>query len=302
MDEIDILKTDFHALRVLAAVRETGSYSAAAARLELSQSTVSYTIDRLRGVFGDALFVRMGRGIIPTARCEAIASAASIMIEQFEALTRPERFMPATASGRIVISCNYYERSVLVPTLAARVAREAPALRLAFIQAHAHGHRQLLDGECELLISPLPSDTSGLFTRALVEERYALFVARESRHAAAGMTLEDYRAARHVAVLYEGGWKPFYQAQLKALGVEVTPAVEMPSFGGVGELIAGSELVLTAPSGLEAALSRHCVRLEAPFECRFPIHMFWTGRAHDTPLNRWLRGHVAAAARAVQAR
>jgi DNA-binding transcriptional LysR family regulator len=297
METIDIWKTDFHSLRVLATVHETGSLSAAAARLDLNQSTVSYTVERLRAVFADALFVRLGRGMAPTERCTMIVAQAQGLIRDFHQLTRAEEFEPQKARARFVISCNFYERAVLMPELIKRVAREAPHLRLAFIQAHTNGRDQLVAGDCDLLLSPVPADITGLFTRRLVEERYSCFVAADGPYARGQLSLEAYARARHVHVNYEGGWKPFFRTALAELGVAIEPAIEMPSFGGIGALIAGTDLVLTAPSRLERVLAPHCIRLEAPFDCRFAIHMFWSARAHDSAMGKWLRNHVAAVAR-----
>src|SRR5690625_6229412 len=57
---------DLNLLRVLAAVIEQGSITAAAEQLQMSQPAVSQSIKRLRKVVRDELFVKQGRGIAPT--------------------------------------------------------------------------------------------------------------------------------------------------------------------------------------------------------------------------------------------
>ena len=49
---------DFRALETLQLVYRRMSFTAAAAELNIKQSSVSYTIDRLRKAFSDQLFVR----------------------------------------------------------------------------------------------------------------------------------------------------------------------------------------------------------------------------------------------------
>ena len=57
---------DLNLLRVLAAVIEQGTITAAADKLQMSQPAISQSINRLRKVIKDDLFVKDGRGITPT--------------------------------------------------------------------------------------------------------------------------------------------------------------------------------------------------------------------------------------------
>ena len=68
MNPIDTFNLDFRALSTFLAVLDEGSVSRAAVRLGVTQSAVSHTLERLRQALGDPLFVKSGRGIVPT-RC-----------------------------------------------------------------------------------------------------------------------------------------------------------------------------------------------------------------------------------------
>lgn len=72
MNKIDYLGLDGNTLRTFANVLEAASATKAAETLGLSQSVVSYTLDKLGSTFGDPLFVRHGRGIRPTARAQSL--------------------------------------------------------------------------------------------------------------------------------------------------------------------------------------------------------------------------------------
>lgn len=60
---------DIGTLRTLVLVYDLQSFSAAAKRLDVNQSTISYAIERLRGALHDPLFVRSGNGVTATERC-----------------------------------------------------------------------------------------------------------------------------------------------------------------------------------------------------------------------------------------
>ena len=68
----NLLNLDFNALRTLRQVYRHGSFSKAADTIGVKQSTVSYTIDRLRNALDDQLFVRQGGRNVPTSRCNEL--------------------------------------------------------------------------------------------------------------------------------------------------------------------------------------------------------------------------------------
>ncbi len=302
MKNIDILELGVPALRALVTIHSAGSLSRAASELGVTQSTVSHTLGRLRQAFGDELFLRHGRGVVPTARCDIIVSGVAEVLEQLAVLAEPPDFDPARTTHSFTVSCNFYERVVLLPYFLKAFRKAAPNARLRVIQSNLRGHEQLQEGLCDILISPLPADTAGLYQKALLEERYACFVDRQHPLATAMLSLEAYASAHHIAVNYDGGWRPFYRAALDALGVSITPRIELPSFGAIGSILEGSDLILTAPSALAPVLLPKAVMLEAPFKAEFEVFMFWHARQHASPASVWLRGLVAETVRAIKAR
>lgn len=301
MKSIDILGLSIPALRALVAIHHTGSLSRAADQLGITQSTLSHTLKRLRQAFGDELFLRHGRGVVPTIRCDQLVAGIDALLDQLASLAEPPSFDAATTAHRFTISCNFYERVVLMPHLVRRFRQMAPSAELNIIQSNLRGHEQLNDGLCDVLISPLLAETSGLYRRGLLQDRYACFVDRSHPLAQAPLTLESYAAANHIAVNYDGGWRPFYRSALDALGVSITPRVELPSFGAIGNIIEGSDLLLTAPSALASVLLPRAIMLEPPFSAEFEVFMFWNARQHESPANAWLRRLVADTVRAIKA-
>ena len=70
MRKIDHLALDGHALKTFLTVLDETSVSRAANNLGVTQSAVSHTLDKLRKIFGDPLFIRVGRGIEPSAAAD----------------------------------------------------------------------------------------------------------------------------------------------------------------------------------------------------------------------------------------
>src|SRR5262245_35475791 len=150
----DTLSIDFAALRVLRLVYNLQSFSKAAEALDVNQSTVSYTIDRLRDTFHDPLFVRQGGGIAPTQRCSEIVRKAGEILDDFEALVAPSEFVPSQAAGAVAISCNYYERYIVLPPFIRELRKLAPNVVVEIKTAAGQGPDLLKRGETDLLIGP----------------------------------------------------------------------------------------------------------------------------------------------------
>jgi DNA-binding transcriptional LysR family regulator len=91
-------RIDLNLLVVFDTVYTAGSITAASRRLNLSQPAVSHALARLREVFGEPLFERQGRGVVPTPLARSIAGpvrdALGAMERTFE---RAAAFEPTAA-------------------------------------------------------------------------------------------------------------------------------------------------------------------------------------------------------------
>lgn len=293
MDNFDIYRIDVHAMRVLILVHKLGSVSDAAVQLNMNQSSVSYTLDRLRKAFKDPLFVRIGRTIEPTRHCNEIVPQLQVMVGQYERLTRPSSFDPSTARDRFVVSGNFFERCIIYPPLVHRLRQAAPQVRLAILQANTAGDDQLERGVCDVVVSPVQGKSSGFYRKKLFDEHYVCFVDPQSRYARSGISLAEYASARHLLVNYADGWRPYYHDVLQRLGIVIEPSVELPSFGAIERVVSGTDLVVTAASRLQRIFDGFLVSIPAPFACSFPVFMSWTGRTHESAGHRWLRSQIS---------
>jgi len=298
MEDFDRSRIDLHGLRILLQIFNTGSLTAAAEATGLTQSTLSHTLARMRQAFGDPLFVRQGRGVVPTERCASMIPDLLDLSQRMEELVRPRSFDPQRSTRVIRLCCNYYERCVLLPALVARLSAIAPGMRVQIITAESTGHRTLLEGRADLLISPVITDRSGTMTRRLFDDRYVCIL-RADDPRRRGLSLEDYRKARHVVINYDHGWTPFYITHLRTLGIELQPVVNLPSFGAVRELMMLGGFVMTVPSRLAPQFAPDCLAVAAPFDVRFDLNLYWTQRMHQDPFLRWLRGLLVEIASAV---
>ena len=289
MEKSDFKNLDFRALEVMKLVYDLGSLSAAAEKLGQNQSSVSYTIDRLRAAFSDPLFVRAGRGVVPTARCEQMIVDVADILDHIAELARPPEFDPAHSTGTFVISCNHMERALLMPAVIRKIQKIAPGFKLKMVQSMLQGHRQLNTNDCDILLSPVEAESENLYRQKILQDQYVCVVDAKNPLAGKKLTLNRYQNCRHIAVTYGGGWRPLYMDALDAKGIKLDVAVEIPNSGNLLGAIEGTHLVITMPSTLTRNLDNRFKILECPIEAVVTIYQFWTSRTHHSPAHKWLR-------------
>lgn len=73
-------------LRIFDALVKDGNLSRVAGQIGLTQQAVSSNLSSLRDVFGDPLFLRTGRGVMPTALAIELAGEVREILQAMERL------------------------------------------------------------------------------------------------------------------------------------------------------------------------------------------------------------------------
>ncbi|MDO8447910.1 MAG: LysR family transcriptional regulator [Rhodoferax sp.] len=296
MSKFDYLDLDGRLLQLLLAVVEAGSVTGAAQRLGVTQSAVSHLLDKLRGITGDPLFVKSGRGIVATQRAEELAVQARELLASMERFARwggAGDFEPARWQTTFTIAANDFQRDVLLPPLMARLRAHAPGVVLRVIPSDIPSLEMLRNEHCQLVISPRPPDGADILQKRLFEDSYRVFYDPEQR--AAPQTKAEYLAAEHITVVYEPRRALDLDQWLLTRGVQRNFRVLVPGFAGLPSFIRGSQLLATAPGLLQAHLLRGLASAVVPLPCpSMPMYLIWHLRHQHDPAHRWLRAELEA--------
>lgn len=303
MSEPDHLDLDGRLLQLLVTVLDTGSVTAAAQRLGVTQSAVSHGLERLRAIVGDALFVKAGRGIAPTERARALGVQARELLTGLQRLAEPERFDPASLRGEITIAANDLQCHLLLPTLLLRLRAQAPGLLLRVLPSRVPGLELLRDESCQLVISPRPPDSVDVLQKRLFADRYRVWFDPSRR--TAPTTLADYLGAEHVSVRYEDRRRLDIDEWLLQHAIDRRIVVTVPGFSGIAPFLRGTDRLATLPSLLGTELLRDLASADVPLPAPLqmpplPMYLLWHRRHQDDPVQRWVRGEVEGVASQVQ--
>ena len=293
MKNFDHLDLDGHLLKLLVTVVRTGSITRAAASLGITQSAVSHQVDRLRAIAGDALFVKSGRGIVPTSRALALAAEAESLLSHMQTFVHLGAFDPKRLTDCFTVAANDFQRDLFLPAWLTRLQAQAPGVSLRVIPSDIPSADLLRAQDCTLAISPRPPDATDIVHRRLLTDTYRVF--HDPQTGPAPSSRKAYEAARHVTITYSNGRHMDIDDQLLKEGVTRKVDVNVSNFAGVAAFIRGTDRIATLPGllrqGLLAGLADAPVPLPTP---KLPMYVIWHIRHQDDPVHQWLRQSLFA--------
>lgn len=298
MKDLDYLCLDGHSLKTFLVVLEEQSMSRAALRLEVTQSAVSHTINRLRDVLGDPLFVRSGRGIRPTERAGTLAEPIRRLLDDMKKLTAERIFDPQVDVRQFTIAANDFQRALLFPELLRSQRDEGIDLRLRFIASGIPDALLLREGRCDLLVTPFPPEGPDIFNVRLFSDRMVCYFDEAMR--SPPTTLEAFTTAPHVEARFADNRTSLQALSYLPASQLPSPHISVPNFASLKAFIQGTLFVTAALSLMGEGPLKGLSQAPLPFESeKMVMYLVWHRRDHADPANRWLRERIREVARRV---
>src|SRR5579883_190716 len=187
---------DLNLLVTLDVLLTESSVARAAQKLRLSPSAMSRALARLRETTGDPLLVRAGRSLVPTPRAIELRERVGQIVEEATAVLRPAELLDLR---QLVRTFTLRDRDGFVanfgPALIARLAAEAPGVRLRFVPKSDRESAMLRDATVDLEIGVIGKVTGPeLRAQALFRDRFVGVVRRLHALAAGEVTPARYAA------------------------------------------------------------------------------------------------------------
>jgi DNA-binding transcriptional LysR family regulator len=218
-------------IRCFCAALELGSFTAAAEALRVSQPAVAEQIRKLEGALGATLFVRAGRGVVPTGAGRAFAEHATRSLRAVEDAVDEVGELAALRSGTVAVGIFGEPSAWRADEFVAAFLRRHPdvSVRLVGRNSSAVAER-VRRGELEAGVVVLPIDDEKLDVRPLVRDE-VLLVSASPERTRRPATIEQLAATPLVFYDAESGEGDPIRRQLaeraQALGVRLRPKVEV---------------------------------------------------------------------------
>lgn len=286
---------DFNLLHTLDVLLTEGSVARASRRLHLSPSAMSRALARLRETTGDPLLVRAGRGLVATPRALELREQIGPLVQAATVVLRPaQKVNLATLERSFTLRSREGFVETFGPALIARVATEAPGVRLHFVRKLNKDSTPLREGTVDMETGVVGQEASPeLRTQALFRDRLIGVVRKGHPLAQRKVTAVRYAAAQHILVARREGGLSTVDEALQALGLTRRIATSVDGFSSALALARASDLVATVPGRhtevLRAGMHSFALPVATP---EFSVALLWHPRMDGDQAHRWLRGLV----------
>lgn len=294
-------KLDLNLLVALEALLQERNVSAAADRLNLSQSAMSSALARLRDYFDDDLLTMKGRRLVATAKGERLLEPVQAVLEQIHrTIVLPKTFDAATSKRRMVIMATDATFEVLLRPALREVERLAPFMTFEIVPISQEAVPELNRGHCDLLLSVDTSFRQHLSGKCLVHDEHVAVAWKDNEELEGDtIALDAYETLGHVVV------RPPIQTSLSALELElerrsINRRTELltPSFASAAGILVGSRRIAT----MDRRFAQHMARflplrlLALPFDTpRIEYCAYWPLRGDGDEAVQWLVNQLEAA-------
>jgi DNA-binding transcriptional LysR family regulator len=237
---------DLNLLRVLAAVIEEGTVTAAAEKLQLSQPAISQSITRLQKVVKEDLFIKAGRRIMPTRVANQLYQDTAELLHQADAaINSVITFDPSSTKSTFRIALTDIGQHVFLPDLTQVLRVRAPQARLKVTSLNtANVADQLETGELDVAIMSTKLD--GQIRSEVLHHGNYLCIARRGLFHSPGPSLKDLKSHPRVAVTTSTG----HTLMEKYLEPDPPGSIIVGTFGAIPTLVASTDLIAFVPEVL----------------------------------------------------
>ncbi|MBK8324427.1 MAG: LysR family transcriptional regulator [Betaproteobacteria bacterium] len=298
---MDLRRHDLNLLVALEALLDEASVTRAAARLNLSQSAVSATLDRLRHTFNDPILVRAGNRMELTTLARRLQGPLKAALASIQAtLDVPREFDPAKSPFHARLALSDYGGLLILPALHRLLRKDAPGFTIEVLPKNKDDIlTRLATGDVDLSTAAEAPKRSGLFSMPLVNERFVVAVRRGHPLAERKLTIARMLEFPHVTVTAHGTTDAIVGRAFKAHGHERCVMVTVPVFSSAIALASESELVSIVPERIATWLEKRfdLALLEPPLDIPgYTLHLCWHLRTEHDPAHQYLRQRVLDAA------
>ena len=259
--------------------------------LGITQPAVSNALSRLRELFGDDLFIRTSKGMIPTPVANQIIKDVRSALSLIQnTISETEKFDPSIAEMTFKISIGDSSEYRLLPLLIKELAEIAPKIKVeTYLTPRKDAPRELASGTIDFSIDPPVHSDPHLRHEKIYEEDYVMIVRKD--HPILNLkeiTIEDYLKLSHIHISNRKTGLGHVDMALYRLGLSRDISLRAQHFLVAPYIVEQSDLAITTTKGF--AVDRDLAWRELPFEIEpLVLHLYWHEAKDSDPSTKWMK-------------
>jgi DNA-binding transcriptional LysR family regulator len=289
---------DLRLLQLFDAIYQLRNLSRAAETMGLTQPAVSLALGKMRGHFGNPLFVRTAAGMEPTPYAEALHALVRTSINAVQAtIDFRMDFKPLESIRTFNICMTDVGQIVLLPGLLNVLRTAAPAVRVDVTSITDGTPRALESGDLDLAVGFMPNIEGRFFQQALFDEEFVCLARSDHPRIRRRLTLKQFQEEQHVVVKTSGTGHLVVDKAIQELGLVRKVAVQIPNFIGLATVVGATDYLCTLPRRAGQILARTpgVKEYTPPFKLQsYQVKQHWHERQHHDPAHVWLRALVVS--------
>ncbi|MGE8068260.1 LysR family transcriptional regulator [Pseudomonas sp. NPDC089569] len=296
-------KLDMQDLMVFAAVYEQNNVTEVAERLCVSQSTVSYSLKKLRSCFEDELFINTRTGMRPTYKAgnmypHILKTLECINLCHAGAPAFDPKLQPATFN---ICAPEYFEQLVLPRLVKNFGAADLPVTINVHKLEVDIPVEQLRDGSLDLAIGFGPNfhrSPMDFNVQALMKDDLVCVLDKRAGSQEPRMSLPAFVERRHVFPTPWTSASNMVDGWLAQQALQRQIVARANSYSAALKMITGTDFILTLPRRIQRLLAHETLfdHREAPDGLPgFTLDMHWSQSVDQDSANTWLREQVIRA-------
>src|SRR6267143_924080 len=231
---------DIRQLKAFVAIAESGTFTAGAARVHVTQAAISMQIRQLETETGAKLFIRAPRRVILTEAGEKLLERAYVILREHDAALEELAALTGAHRGRLRIgSASAMVSADPLPQILRELRKSHPGVETSVASGTSESLvRQVLAGELDAAFVSLPVEARGVQTEILSED--SLVAIASPRHTLAKQkVVSAYALAGEKLILGErgGNTRRLIDQFFAHAGVTLKVAMELSRLAAIKRMV-----------------------------------------------------------------
>lgn len=298
MSNFDYLSLSGQHLLVFVTLHEVGTVTATAEKLGITQSAVSHSLQKMREIFNDELFVRAGRSIAPTVRSQRLYPELKGVLTSLDELTQSKAFAPKESDIAYRILANDFQGN-LFSQVYTTVAPQVRTLSLDIAPANRPTIEALRADDVHFVVSPMPPDYDDIMATRLFSDMSHCFYDATVREAPT--SLDDLRQAKFVSLSFMKGVSLGGKTNEILQLLDENTCLRVGNFATIPNFILGTNLLAVMPSMLQKTAGyERLANAPLPYDASvLNMYLLWHKKYQKDVQHQWFRQQVLAVAKAL---